>query len=110
MTEFEEVSSSLSPLKFAKLDYGFFVLMLALSALIGIYFGFISKKKQDNTAEYLLGGKTMSTFPVAASLISSHISGIALLSIPAEIYANGSQYFVFPICIVIVRIYFTKKI
>lgn len=100
MTEFEEESS----LKFGNLDYGLFGLMLVLSAIIGIYFGFLSKKKQDNTAEYLLGGKTMSTFPVAASLISSHISGIALLSIPAEIYANGSQYLVFPICIVIVSI------
>lgn len=103
MTELEEVSESL---RFSKLDYGLFCFMLGLSAIIGIYFGFISKKKQDNTAEYLLGGKTMSTFPVAASLIASHISGIALLSIPAEIYANGSQYLVFPICIVIVRFLF----
>lgn len=90
-------------LRFSKIDYGLFGLMLALSAAIGIYFGFFSKKKQDNTEEYLLGSKTMSTFPVSASLIASHISGIALLSVPAEIYANGSQYMVFPICILIVR-------
>lgn len=62
------------------------------SALIGIYFGFISKKKQNNTTEYLLGGKKMNFFPIAASLIASHISGITLLSIPAEMYAYGSQY------------------
>lgn len=63
-----------------------------VSALIGIYFGFISKKKQNNTEEYLLGGKKMNFFPIAASLIASHISGITLMSIPAEMYANGSQY------------------
>jgi ABC-type anion transport system duplicated permease subunit len=51
-------------------DYVIFVIMLALSALIGVYFGFISKRKQDNTTEYLLGGKTMSKLPVSASLIA----------------------------------------
>lgn len=103
--EYTEGSSStviVDLLRFSKTDYGLFGLMLALSAAIGIHFGFISKKKQDNTAEYLLGSKTMNTFPVSASLIASHISGIALLSVPAEIYANGSQYMVFPICILIV--------
>lgn len=36
----------------------------------------------------------MNFFPIAASLIASHISGITLMSIPAEMYANGSQYMV----------------
>jgi len=62
--------------------------------LIGIYFGFISKKKQNNTKEYLLGGKQMNFAPIAASLIASHVSGITLLSIPAEMYAYGTQYMV----------------
>lgn len=61
-------------------------------ALIGIYFGFVSKKKQNNTTEYLLGGKEMNFFPIAASLIASHVSGITLMSIPAEMYVNGTQY------------------
>lgn len=34
----------------------------------------------------------MNFFPIAASLIASHISGITLMSIPAEMYANGTQY------------------
>lgn len=74
------------------------------SALIGIYFGFISKNKQNNTEEYLLGGKQMNFFPIAASLIASHISGITLMSIPAEMYANGSQYMVMVISAVAVGI------
>lgn len=57
-------------LRFTVFDYSIFTIMLGLSALIGIYFGFISKKKQNNTEEYLLGGKSMSTFPVSASLIA----------------------------------------
>ena len=60
---------------FTSFDYGLFCLMLLLSAAIGIYFGFFAKKKQDNTMEYLLGGKNMKFFPIAASLIASHING-----------------------------------
>lgn len=77
---------------FSILDYGVFILMLLLSALIGVYFGFISKKKQNNTAEYLLGSKQMGFLPIAASLIASHISATTLLALPAEIYSNGSEY------------------
>ena len=57
-------------LLFTTIDYTIFGIMLALSALIGVYFGFISKKKQNNTNEYLLGGKKMNFFPIAASLIA----------------------------------------
>lgn len=56
-------------LLFSWLDYTLFTLMLVLSALIGVYFGFFGKK-QDNTAEYILGGKTMKIFPIAMSLVA----------------------------------------
>lgn len=55
-------------LLFSWLDYTLFTLMLVLSALIGIYFGVF--KKQDSTKEYILGGKTMKTFPIAMSLVA----------------------------------------
>jgi solute carrier family 5 (sodium-coupled monocarboxylate transporter), member 8/12 len=78
-----------------------------IPALIGIYFGFISKTKQNNTKEYLLGGKSMNFFPIATSLIASHISGITLMSIPAEMYANGTQYAVMVIPAIVVGIALT---
>lgn len=78
-----------------------------IAVLIGIYFGFISKEKQDNTTEYLLGGKKMNFFPIAASLIASHISGITLLSIPAEMYAFGTQYSIMALSSMIVGIVLT---
>lgn len=87
-----------STLRFGIWDYGLFVAMLGLSALIGIYFGFLNKKKQDNTEEYLLGGKKMSIFPVSCSLIASHISGSTILGVPTQIYAYGSQYSMFIVC------------
>uniref|UniRef100_A0A8D8DPY0 Sodium-coupled monocarboxylate transporter 1 n=2 Tax=Culex pipiens TaxID=7175 RepID=A0A8D8DPY0_CULPI len=58
-------------LLFSTVDYVIFAALLLLSALIGVYFGFVSKIKQNNTKEYLLGGKTMSKFPVSASLIAT---------------------------------------
>lgn len=89
-------------------DYLVFVAMLLLCILIGIYFGFAKKrheKHQHKTAadggeddegsaerEYLMGGRTMSVFPIALSLIASFISGITLLGLPTEIYSFGTQY------------------
>jgi Na+/proline symporter len=43
--------------------------MLVLSTLIGVYFGYWGKK-EDSPHEYLLAGKTMSTLPVAVSLVA----------------------------------------
>lgn len=77
---------------FTSFDYMLFGIMLALSALIGIYFGFFAKRKQNTTTEYLLGGKKMKFFPIAASLIASHVNGFTMLAVPSEVYANGSEY------------------
>ncbi|XP_058448371.1 sodium-coupled monocarboxylate transporter 1-like [Malaya genurostris] len=95
-------------LKFSTADYALFVLMLLFSTLIGVYFGFLSKIKQNNTKEYLLGGKTMSKFPVSASLIASHVSGITMLGVPSELYAHGTQYCVFIVCAFMVFILMEK--
>ncbi|XP_055599842.1 sodium-coupled monocarboxylate transporter 1-like [Uranotaenia lowii] len=85
-------------LSFSAVDYVIFAAMLLMSALIGVYFGFVSKIKQNNTKEYLLAGKSMSKFPVSASLIATHVSGITLLGAPSEIYAHGGQYWMSIIC------------
>lgn len=81
----------LKRLTFGWTDYTLFGGLLGISVLIGIYFGCFGKK-QDNTTEYLLGGKTMSCFPVGMSLIASHISAVSLLAIPVEVYQYGTQY------------------
>lgn len=77
---------------FTWIDYSLFGVMLMLSALIGIYFGFFAKRKQDSTVQYLLGGKKMKFFPIAASLIASHVNGFTMLAVPAEVYGHGSEY------------------
>ncbi|XP_045509545.1 sodium-coupled monocarboxylate transporter 1-like isoform X2 [Colias croceus] len=73
------------------LDYLVFGAMLLMSALIGVYFAFFAKRKQNTTSEYLMGGKTMGMFPISMSLIASYVSGISLLGLPAEMYTYGTQ-------------------
>ena len=53
-------------------DYVVFVLMLASSAFIGVWFGFIKKKKrgESETAEFLTASGTMGWFPMSMSLIA----------------------------------------
>ncbi|KAG7201898.1 hypothetical protein KM043_004612 [Ampulex compressa] len=87
----ELIGQELKRLTFGWTDYTLFTALLGISMLIGIYFGCFGKK-QDNTTEYLLGGKTMSCFPVSMSLIASHISGVSLIGIPSEVYQYGTQY------------------
>ncbi|KAF2880368.1 hypothetical protein ILUMI_25784, partial [Ignelater luminosus] len=74
------------------LDYTVFAAMLIVSALIGVYFAFFAKVKQNTTSEYLMGGKTMGIFPISMSLIASYISGITILGMPAEMYTYGTQF------------------
>lgn len=56
---------------FGWIDYGFFVALLGLSTLIGVFYGFFSKHKQNNISEYVFGGRTMKMLPVATSMIAS---------------------------------------
>lgn len=58
-------------LHFSYIDYAIFIILLILSSAIGIYYGFLSKTKQNNANEYLLGGKKMALFPISVSLIVS---------------------------------------
>lgn len=56
--------------QFTTEDYTVFVVMLTVSAAIGIYFGFFEGKKNKTTEDYLLGGRKMKVFPIAVSLIA----------------------------------------
>ena len=49
-------------------DYLVFALLLAISAGIGIFYGFF--RKQESAEEFLMAGRSMGTFPMAMSLIA----------------------------------------
>ncbi|XP_062554542.1 sodium-coupled monocarboxylate transporter 2-like [Armigeres subalbatus] len=91
--------------QFTAEDYTVFVVMLSVSAAIGIYFGFFEGKKNKTTEDYLLGGRNMKVFPIAVSLIASQLSGVSIMSVPAEMYSYGAQYWIIaPTMIAIVMI------
>ncbi|CAH0405503.1 unnamed protein product [Chilo suppressalis] len=76
--------------RFSWVDYVVFMLMLAISAVVGVYWGFM--KKQTTQNDYLLGGRNMKVVPVSMSLVASFVSGITLLGSPTEVYIYGTQY------------------
>lgn len=79
-------------LYFKAMDYALFSLLIVLSCVIGLYYGFFAKRKQNTTEQYMLGGKKMNIFAVSASLVASHVSATTLIGVPADIYAYGTQY------------------
>ena len=76
---------------FSTIDYVIFGLMLAISAGIGIFYGFIGKK-QTTSKELLVANRQMDVFPVALSLLASFMSGVTLLGNPSEAYYYGTMY------------------
>lgn len=78
--------------RFSWVDYVVFSVMLIFSAAIGVYYGFFANKGSDDTEEFLMAGKSMTTFPIAMSLIASFMSAITLLGTPSEVYQNGFVY------------------
>ena len=61
---------------FSVIDYVVFLLLLAGSLGIGAYYGI---RGNQTTDEFLLAGRSMSSIPVALSLIATFVSSISLL-------------------------------
>lgn len=76
---------------FSWADYTVLAMMLLVTCLIGTFYGFFSKK-QENNQDFLLGGSSMGTFPTAMSLTASFITAIELLGNPAEMYGQVRQF------------------
>lgn len=76
---------------FGIVDYLVFAAVLVISAAIGIWYAYVDRKK-TSTQEFLMGGRSLSIFPVAMSILASFISAISLLGTPSEVYRYGTQY------------------
>ncbi|XP_018799916.1 PREDICTED: putative sodium-dependent multivitamin transporter [Bactrocera latifrons] len=76
---------------FGALDYGIVVLVLIVSAGIGVYYR-VTGGKQNTTKEYLLAGRQMSILPVAFSLMTSFMSAVTLLGVSMENYQFGTMF------------------
>lgn len=88
MAEIDDILANLQ--RFSWPDYLVFIAMFVFCLMIGIYFGFMKKAVSED--DYLVGGRNMSVFPIALSLVASFVSGITLLGLPTEVYSYGIQY------------------
>ncbi|CAG0882591.1 unnamed protein product [Darwinula stevensoni] len=71
-------------------DYVLFFGSLLLTLLVGMYQAW--KGRRDSAEEMLVASKGLSLPPVVLSLAATYLSAIVLLGTPAEIYANGSEW------------------
>ncbi|CAG5132760.1 unnamed protein product [Candidula unifasciata] len=72
-------------------DYLVFGIMLVVSSIIGLYFGFKTKRQHAGADEMLTGNRNLPVLPVALSLSASFTSATTILGIPAEVYARGGE-------------------
>ncbi|XP_046668282.1 putative sodium-dependent multivitamin transporter isoform X2 [Homalodisca vitripennis] len=82
-------------------DYAVLLIILTILSAIGLYYRYTGGK-QSSTEEYLLGDRNQGVLPVALSLVASHMSGISILGVPAEVYFRGAIYSVANIALLIV--------
>ncbi|KAF8375907.1 hypothetical protein PRIPAC_82336, partial [Pristionchus pacificus] len=77
-------------------DYLVFVLSIIISLATGIYHAIKSHffPSGNEKEDYLVGGREMHPLPVALSLLTSFLSGVLMLAVPAEIYVRGPQVWV----------------
>ncbi|XP_055312410.1 putative sodium-dependent multivitamin transporter isoform X2 [Sitodiplosis mosellana] len=78
---------------FSLWDYLVLVVMLIISAGIGLYYRFTGGK-QKTTKEYFLADGGVSIYPVSFSLMASFMSAITLLGLSTEIYTYGILFVV----------------
>ncbi|KAF4079108.1 hypothetical protein AMELA_G00189150 [Ameiurus melas] len=79
---------------FSVWDYVVFAGMILGAAGIGLFQAFRSRK-ENSSAEFLLGGRQMTAVPVAMSLTASFMSGITVIGTPAEAYRYGTAFWLF---------------
>lgn len=77
-------------------DYIVFFACLAVPMIVGLWFMYQSKKQQANgqasMEEYMMASKSVGVIPLALSLVTSFMSAITVLGVPAEILKCGAMY------------------
>ncbi|CAL8086978.1 unnamed protein product [Orchesella dallaii] len=85
-----DMSTVLGNISFSVFDYTVIGISLGVALFCGLYHvAFTSHSAED----YLVGGRAMTTTPVAISTAMLYISALAIIGSPAEIYYNGIESF-----------------
>ncbi|KAF7380974.1 hypothetical protein HZH68_015849 [Vespula germanica] len=72
------MDGSMEPRTFDLVDCIVFIGMLGVSAVVGVYQAYRSRKNPDAVREYLVGSQNMSIFPISMSLIARRSSTTTL--------------------------------
>ncbi|XP_060633218.2 sodium-coupled monocarboxylate transporter 1-like [Anolis sagrei] len=96
------MSACLASGGFGTFDYLVFAAMLLISAGIGVYYAVVGR--QDTSAEFLMGGRSLTALPVALSLTASFMSAVTVLGTPSEVYRFGAMFSVFALTYALVVI------
>ncbi|KAK6185238.1 hypothetical protein SNE40_007512 [Patella caerulea] len=75
-------------------DYVLFTLLLLVSAVIGIYYA-VQARRNASMGEFLMASRSLGIVPVSVSILVSFMSAILILGTPAEMYVEGTGYFVY---------------
>ncbi|XP_060062514.1 sodium-coupled monocarboxylate transporter 1-like [Ylistrum balloti] len=73
-------------------DWVVFASVLVISVVIGAYHAFVGGKK--TSGELLMGSRNIGFVPAAISIIVSFQSAILFLGVPAEMYTQGTMYYI----------------
>ncbi|XP_055693862.1 sodium-coupled monocarboxylate transporter 1-like isoform X1 [Lutzomyia longipalpis] len=84
---------SQAAIQFSLLDYFFFSLVFLVTIGIGLFYAL--RKKSHSIDEFLFGGKNLSIFPVAFSLVATSISGSSIIGQSMEVYAYGLHNWIY---------------
>ncbi|XP_008282701.1 sodium-coupled monocarboxylate transporter 1-like [Stegastes partitus] len=76
---------------FVVADYVVFAMLLVLSAAIGVYTGWTARG-QGGAGHFLTGSRKLTALPVSASLITTFMSSVTLLTNPVEVYQYGAIF------------------
>jgi sodium-dependent multivitamin transporter 6 len=74
------------------IDYGVLGLYLAAMLAMGLYFS----GRQKDTAEFFLGSRSFSWFPLGISLMATLISALTYTGLPGQAYQQGLKCWIIP--------------
>lgn len=87
---------------FTIIDYIVFLSLIAISALIGIYF-ICKDRKKHQIENYFLANRKLKIFPVAMSQLASFTSAVSVLGFSHETYRYGSMYLIISLSYIITQ-------
>ena len=82
-------------------DYAVFALFIIASLGCGVYYVIIDKIRGQSAKGFMGGKRDMSVLPVTLSILSSLLSAIIITGTPAEIYTQGTMYFIMTVGMVL---------